>query len=63
MVTATTKFALSKKPKAGTIKVTIGGAFAPQGQYWDYDPVINQIVLKGGLPANNTPIAVCYEPA
>jgi len=61
VITATTKFKLTKKAKAGTIKVTYGNTPAVQGKDWDYDAVINQIVLKGTLPQNGAAIHVCYE--
>lgn len=59
---ATTMFPLQKKPKAGTIKVSYGNAPAAQGKDWDYDPALNQIVLKGTLPKNGDKVTVCYTP-
>lgn len=61
VATATTKFKLTKKPKSGTVSVTYNGKTAVPGQDWIHDPTINQIVLKGSLPADGTAIKVCYQ--
>lgn len=61
VATATTKFKLNQKPKAGTVTVTYNGKAAIPGKDWIHDPVINQVVLKGSLPADGTAIKVCYQ--
>jgi hypothetical protein len=61
VATATTKFKLNNTPKAGTIQVTYGNTPTTQGTDWDYDPQINQIVLKGNLPNDGEKITVCYQ--
>ena len=59
--TATTKFMLKHKAKPGSIVVKYGAVTMTQGKDWDYDPLMNQIVLKGTLPPTNTKILVCYH--
>lgn len=60
--TATTKFKLTRTPKTGAkITVTYGGKATVAGKDWIYDAKINQIVLKGALPADGTKIKVCFE--
>ena len=58
---ATSKFLLKKKPKAGTIVVTFGGKPSTQGVQWTYDAVVNQVVLKQPYPKNGQQIKVCYQ--